>query len=118
MSKERIREAIRVMEEVYAKNLPFDMSDWFVDRKPNDCGTPACFAGWLARDPYFQALGLKGWPLGVVFDEKIYDDAVAAVLEISKSDAEELVYPHNYMGPNEDYPVTPDQVIEKLEELL
>lgn len=115
MNEERIRQAIRVMEEVHNRRLPFNMKDWFAG-SPYDCGTAACFGGWLTRDPWFQALGLNATQSIPTFEYYQGASAFAQLLDISYGQAEELTYPAYYSSDPEK--ITPYMVIEKLEELL
>lgn len=61
MNKERLEQAIAVMKRA-GKVV---MSDWQTgevretEAELHECGTAACFAGWLAVSPEFQAAGGK-----------------------------------------------------------
>lgn len=118
VDKVRIAEAIRVMTEVRDRNLPFDMQNWFRG-DADDCGTAACFGGWLVRDPYFQALGLTGERDNMpYFDGFAGTDAIEDILVISNEQARDLCYENYYQAWSHDKPITPDHVIQKLEALL
>lgn len=133
MNRERIAEAIRVMEEVRDGSKPFDMANWFErNSDPSDCGTAACFAGWLTRDPYFQALGLSvkipakpSYILGraPTYRCEIGVAAIAELFDIYVGTAASVVFAEYYynMIASGDYrkiDVTPDMVIRRLKELL
>ncbi len=49
---EKFRQLIRVLEGV--SDWEFDLGRWGAE-----CGTPACSAGWAARDDWFQFMGYK-----------------------------------------------------------
>lgn len=118
MNKERIREAIRVMTDVVENSKPFDLSTWFEKRgSPLDCGTAACFAGWLTRDPYFQAIGFKPSITGTrpVFGIRYEYDALAEMLDIPFKIAVWVASPDYYEDPDAR---TAGDVIYRLEDLL
>ena len=128
---ERVKKAIAVMERVRDENRAFDMNWWqgrvghnrcFDEAVPHACGTAACFAGWLAVSPEFQADGgsitLSGAPVFQGFRE---DDAVAAYLEVDRKIAMRLcglLGEVEYYGVNNLHDITPRHVIDKLKELL
>lgn len=124
MNEEHIRQAIRVMEEVRDGNKPFDMSDWFTPYSdPIDCGTAACLLGWMARDSYFQALGVSSFTNrtgGVLYPIRagVFGSAIIADLfDIGGGKAASVVYIDGYY-PSPGAEITPDMVIRKLEDLL
>lgn len=127
-NKEAIREAIRVMQQVKDMALPFNMERWFEKNDPEDCGTAACFAGWLCRDKWFQAKGL-----GKIRDDLDFfcpaifargglltnDAAIAELLGITSRQAWDVIYPSRYREQGwTDGVVTPGLVIERLRRLL
>ena len=64
---ERLEICITVMQRVHDNNYKFGMRYWqdldtavgakSTEAELKDCGTPACFGGWLAVSPEFIALG-------------------------------------------------------------
>lgn len=55
----RLRRSVEVLDDVIARELPFDLDRWFLDdARWNDCGTAACWAGWCARDAVLREEGL------------------------------------------------------------
>jgi len=69
MNTSRLRRAIEIMQDVEAKQLPFDMDYWLTHLDENTfppfgvrehtCGTAACMFGWCALDEGFQKEGLR-----------------------------------------------------------
>lgn len=39
------------------KKIVAGLSVWCIDK--HDCGSPACFGGWIARIPYFKNFGVE-----------------------------------------------------------
>lgn len=70
---ERLEICITVMQRVHDNNCKFGMRCWqdldttgeakSTEADLKECGTPACFGGWLAVSPEFIALGglCKAW---------------------------------------------------------
>lgn len=75
MNKDNVQKAINVMQRVVDQNRAFDISRWQegdssciqeTEGLLHTCGMAACFGGWVAVSPEFQAdggwVGLKGMP--------------------------------------------------------
>lgn len=138
-NKERVLNAIAVMENVIESDRKFNMTLWqdsegtwnapvYTKLEKATCGTVCCFAGWLALDPKFQEEGgsvnpLSGSPR---FNGKSASEAVAEYLEIDVELAKLLTAAHNnisftstnYYGVNSFSEITPQMVIEKLKTLI
>lgn len=66
MNVENIKHAINIMERVKARDDELNMSRWQSNSAGeilkneidlHQCGTPACFGGWVAVSPEFKAAG-------------------------------------------------------------
>lgn len=93
-NKENIDLAIRVMERVRDNKYKFDIRHYIINLgrvslpaneiEAAECGTIACFAGWLALSPENKVFGLEA-------DSFLpTNDILARVLDISTQDAETL----------------------------
>ena len=134
MNIKRIKSAIKMMENVRDKKLPFNMLHWQdVIENPKEtkkeaisCGTACCFAGWLALEPAFKKAGgsiiFNGSPY---FSGKANSDAIAEYLEIDRQiSAGICAYGCSYYYEDENgnfsayKDITPQMVINKLKDLL
>ena len=43
----------------FVRNLSCFVNDEMAEHGPNHCGSAACFGGWVAVHPFFQAQGVK-----------------------------------------------------------
>lgn len=60
INQTRLRQAISIMEragKVYMGNWQYNYPAYTDEKTLHHCGTPACFAGWLAVSPEFQNSG-------------------------------------------------------------
>lgn len=67
MNRQHVEDAIAIMERVKAGGHPVQMEAWQTvkpgqtvgrtEEELHTCGTAACFAGWVAVSPEFQAAG-------------------------------------------------------------
>jgi len=48
-----------VMYEMPDKAFVYDLSRWCDDENKNECGSPACFGGWVGRIPFFKKQGVS-----------------------------------------------------------
>lgn len=118
MNRVRLEHAIRVMEDVRDRQLPFNIKRWCESADhPDDCGTAACFIGWLCRDPWFKREGLKWSSGGRVAGSKVpsFHDgrsclAASYLFDISITAADMLVYSEHYPYDH----LTPEHVLERL----
>jgi hypothetical protein len=101
MNLDNVNKAIAVMERVRARGDNFDLRSWQDARSEylvqtneealHTCGTSACFAGWLAVSPEFQADGGEVGPGGrPLLREYRSSRAVMAWLEIDRGMALDL----------------------------
>lgn len=94
---ERLEQAIAVMKRAGKVN----MGSWQTgevretEAELHECGTAACFAGWLAVSPEFQAadggLDTKGAPGMPAFNKHHGGGAVAEWLEVEHEEARMLI---------------------------
>lgn len=62
MHVELFAHGISVLRRVEAQQQPFRIISWVADTyHPMDCGTAACAAGWMCRDPAMNEAGLQFW---------------------------------------------------------
>lgn len=134
MNRDRVQHAISVMERVRDNKLPFDMRDWFLSQHhAEDCGTPACFTGWMARDERCRSEGFyitSGGVLGSSFRIGGYKIpypcfqgdsgslAIASYLDITPDESDMLVFLSAGYRNIYREKVVPDDVIRLLKLLL
>lgn len=129
MNVEALKQAIRVMRDVEARALPFDMKMWcggpFVEEV--GCGTASCAAGWCARDAWFNAQGftldkrhVAGRGFLPIFntgvEELVNWEACAAMFGLTMEDTYFLFFSTNYRASLDG--IEPRRVIEHIETLL
>ena len=97
INKENLDIAITVMERVREQSMPLDMGAWqdcepreIVREEKHLCGTPCCFAGYIAVSPEFKMVGKVSVGGAPMFNCFLGDDAIKAWLEISEEQAEAL----------------------------
>lgn len=138
MNKGNIKKAIAVLKRHVVKGSPLDMSDYqqetgcgeAITVEENLCGTPCCFAGYVAVSPEFQEDGgwvdpVHGYPI-IQNDRYLTRDGNYAIqhwLGISGKQAESLCWLfHEHLAyPDaelEGRQPTLQEVIEALESLL
>jgi len=96
---QRLLHARKVMEQVRDEQRPFNMATWFAPSDPeyaHDCQTAACFGGWCARDPLFQAEGLGIFMEMPAYSDRVGSVALANFFNIKLPDAKFLTLPRNY----------------------
>ena len=67
MNLERLQQAINLMKragKVYMGTWQYNYPAYTDEKTLHNCGTPACFAGWLAVSPEFQEAGGTVHPSG------------------------------------------------------
>jgi len=47
-----------VMYEMPDNAFVYDLARWKCDKDENECGSPACFGGWVGRIPFFKKQGV------------------------------------------------------------
>lgn len=137
MNIENAKRAIAVLQRVC--KLPeglFDMGNWVEDicwtatkglvypkteQEAVSCGTPACFAGWLALAPDIPELYVTAG--GTVIDQYGNDGfhAIASFLDLDALDAARLCGVTAYLpGPKRVFSgsARPEEVIEAIEYLI
>jgi hypothetical protein len=139
MRRDRLEHLVTVLERVKAAKLEFDIGAWGVVREEANepCGTSACAMGYAALDPQFMTEGLRlknedgiifegldnfnayalaGGEVSVdpVFEGSLGFGAAIMFFEITEEDAVYLFYGAKYSS----WPVTPDDVIARVRELL
>lgn len=131
MNLENLNKAIAVMERVRDRGDAFNLRNWQgryakdwsnfdpvrTEEELHTCGTPACFAGWLAVSPEWAA---SGGTIGTVGEPEINhldeDDAIAFWLRIDEHEAGSLcgvTFPHLTYGKTSSE-VTVDDVLTAL----
>lgn len=127
MNIENVNKAIDVMERVKARGDNFDLSTWQggfdggVIAREEDlhaCGTSACFAGWVAVSPEFQADGgevnFDGSPQYSVFR---CESAIREWLNLPHKEADDMCGMRDstqVYGKNDSRSVTVDDVLAAL----
>lgn len=122
---DRLEICIRVMERVESENYAFDISNWcshkkltskqlaeliydqdtgeldkdFSMRRLHECGSTACFGGWLAVSPEFLALGGSRYAGGS--PEFNGESGYYAITEFTKNDENQDA--HNAIADIADY---------------
>jgi len=48
-----------VMYEMPDNAFVYDLTRWTCDGGENECGSPACFGGWVGRIPFFKTQGVS-----------------------------------------------------------
>lgn len=93
MNIEALKQLDRVLAEVEAKGLPFDINNW---GEP-DCRTTACAIGWAMRDPWFREHGLfpkaSGTPF---FNGEVSFSALSDFFQIELEVSHSLFWPEAY----------------------
>jgi hypothetical protein len=140
MNRERLEQAIRVLEAVHPSEFYID--HWYrkcdkdlsdptllarlTTREGNTCGFVACAVGHMALDPWFNSQGLTlgrdshsfAWPV-VAGIEAGYPE-LATFFGIAENDARNLFSSHRYSEKQfaslEE--VTPDHVAERIKRIL
>jgi len=131
MNIEHVNIALTVMRRVRDEGYRFDMKSYqecvrgaavkTSEADLCDCGSAACFAGWLAVSPEFQAIGggvdNTGIPTYKDEDDAIESgaDVIGRFFDIDHWDADNLIYPDHYALNRG---IKPQDVIDKLEALL
>lgn len=105
MNKVNVEIAINIMQRVIDRKSAFNMSDWQdtddinlaaqTEKELLDCGTAACFAGWIGVSPEWQDKGGfildTGVPVILSCGERLYGaDAIQEWLNITKKEAHGL----------------------------
>ena len=121
MHIERMENLVRVLHNVEARHLDFDISSW--GRKAPRCRTVACAVGWCAEDEWHNEQGLK-WGgfetssgLTVTFKDYVGMEAAQEYFQINEPLAAHLFTRHGY---TRDFskPVTAKMVRERIEGLI
>lgn len=102
MNGENIQHAINIMTRAKDAEKVLEMSYWqkpgfyplTLKEEEHTCGTPCCFAGYIALSPEFQAAGgevnkINGAP---IYDEHFDSEAIHAWLEITLTQAAALCW--------------------------
>lgn len=132
MNVENVKKAIQIMKRAGKVNMDtFQIGTTFAltEQELHACGNSACFAGWVAVSPEFQADGGRvdrtmGYPLiSSSFDIFAADEAISYWLDLDHGKAQSLVYGDLDDGYSLFYnkpwtEVTAQDVIAKLEALL
>ena len=81
INKENLDIAITVMERVREQSMPLDMGAWqdcepreIVREEKHLCGTPCCFAGYIAVSPEFKMVGKVSVGGAPMFNSFLGDD--------------------------------------------
>jgi hypothetical protein len=93
MHHERLIEAIKVLKEVYEKNLAFDYTDWGEASDSHTCETVACAGGYLALHKPFNKQGLRPkqrFCLTPLYGDYIGIGALAKFFDIDHEDADDI----------------------------
>ena len=130
MNKDNVQKAIKVIQRVVDQGRSFDMGSWQDDTgcviqrtevELHECGTAACFGGWVAVSPEFQADGGLPTDSGMpsLPNARAGSPAIATWLDISDDDANELtgIYVNLYWGEDpvdEHHTVTAQEVLDVL----
>jgi hypothetical protein len=118
MNVARMNHAVAVLRRVVEEERPYDHNNWVEDEDdPFNCSTAACSAGWLIRDPYLNALGLK------LHDEGAYPTynglsdyhALGAFFAITETQAKALF---GFYYACDDDLITPDMVADQMQRML
>jgi hypothetical protein len=120
MNVERLKNLLRVLEEVKERQLPFEMQWWFSRdgvSSGDECGSAACALGWACRDPWFQEQGLQS---DDVTNEPMYDGDCGLVagmrlFELTYSESADLFFACNYPIRSR---VTIDDVMKRVRQQL
>jgi hypothetical protein len=89
------------------------------EKSYKECGTAACFSGWLAVSPEALAEGACASSDGdLVYSGFGARDGIAKFLDITVEEAYELVSPSGYACASSDVAITPADVLDKLYALL
>lgn len=127
MNLQNVNKAIAIMTRVKERGDKFDLTIWqaeapegIVDNEAelHTCGTAACFAGWVAVSPEFQADGgeieIDGSP---VLHQVSGAEAIREWLGIPNDEAHDmcgLLYTHKVYGVEAEDEVTAEHVLEAL----
>ena len=129
MRADRLKKAIETLRDISARQLPWNMAEWFASPKWDDCGTAACALGWICRQEWAQKAGLRGDITGMpIYGDGAYGvDAGAEFFEIDYDEANWLFMPSQYGewvvsgGGREVWyskRATPDMVADRMERIL
>lgn len=142
MNKQAMLQLVRVLEEVQAKELPINLSNWIsvvpgildnladlsvtkddFKELPSACGTAACACGYAALDPWFRQRGFEFYieddqPTVVYRTDQgitLHWDAVDTFFGLAHSDASFLFSASGYS--NGDYKNV-DAVLNRIKEFI
>lgn len=140
MHKERLKEAIKCLEDVIERDKKFDMRDWIDEISFDDemgelippssdviaeypavkdfCNTACCAFGHMAFWPPFREQGLKikyNHRPYVAYEKYHGDNAAKLFFGLTEGQTIDLFFPSRYPDRNK---ITPQDVIKKIEGLL